>query len=34
MAANASFSHTFDTPGSYPYSCTIHPNMHGTIVVN
>lgn len=28
-----SFSFTFPTPGSYPYSCTIHPSMTGTVVV-
>jgi plastocyanin len=21
------------TPGSYPFTCTIHPEMHGTLVV-
>jgi amicyanin len=30
---NAKFSHTFTTPGTYPYICAIHPFMHGTIVV-
>lgn len=29
----ASFQHTFNTPGTYPYHCMIHPSMHGTIVV-
>jgi plastocyanin len=27
------FSHTFDDEGTFPYSCAIHPNMTGTIVV-
>ena len=27
------FSHTFATPGVYPYICTIHPYMAGKIVV-
>ena len=27
------FSHTFATPGVYPYICTIHPYMVGKIVV-
>jgi plastocyanin len=28
-----SFTFKFDTPGSYRYVCTIHPQMVGTIVV-
>jgi plastocyanin len=27
------FSHTFATPGVFPYICTIHPYMVGKIVV-
>jgi amicyanin len=27
------FSHTFKSPGTYAYSCSIHPYMHGTVVV-
>lgn len=27
------FSRTFATAGSYPYQCTIHPGMDGTIIV-
>jgi len=27
------YSYTFDTPGSYPYYCTIHKGMKGTIIV-
>jgi plastocyanin len=27
------FSHTFTTPGEYPYICTIHPYMVGKIIV-
>lgn len=27
------FSFTFTAPGEYPYVCTIHPGMEGTIVV-
>ena len=33
LANNATFSFTFDTAGSYPYHCTIHPGMTGTITV-
>ncbi|MFN8589975.1 MAG: cupredoxin domain-containing protein [Thermomicrobiales bacterium] len=28
------FSVTFDQRGVYAYHCDIHPNMHGTVVVN
>lgn len=27
------YFHTFDTPGVYPYRCTIHINMVGSVVV-
>jgi plastocyanin len=27
------FSHTFATQGTYHYICSIHPFMHGTVVV-
>jgi plastocyanin len=27
------FSVTFATPGTFAYTCTIHPSMHGTVVV-
>ena len=33
LAQNATFTHTFDTAGSYPYHCTIHPSMTATITV-
>jgi plastocyanin len=33
MANGASFSFTFDTPGTFTYHCAIHPNMTATIVV-
>jgi hypothetical protein len=29
----ASFSQTFDEPGTYAYSCLVHPNMKGTVQV-
>ncbi|MEU7163877.1 cupredoxin family copper-binding protein [Streptomyces morookaense] len=28
-----SFSYTFDSAGTFSYYCTVHPNMHGTVVV-
>ena len=28
-----SWTHTFTTPGTYTYHCTIHPSMSGTITV-
>ena len=33
LSNNATYSHTFDTAGSFPYHCTIHPGMTGTITV-
>ena len=33
IAQGASVSRTFDAAGSFPYHCTIHPNMKGTVVV-
>jgi plastocyanin len=27
------FSHTFTAPGTYPYSCKLHPRMTGTVTV-
>ncbi len=29
----ASYSKTFDKPGTYPYECGIHPSMKGTVIV-
>jgi len=33
IAANATGSHTFTAVGTFPYHCSIHPNMTATIVV-
>ena len=33
MDTNESFSFKFDKPGTYHYTCTIHPRMVGAIVV-
>jgi amicyanin len=30
---NGQFSHTFATPGTYDYICSIHPFMHGSVTV-
>lgn len=27
------FSHTFNTAGTFNYTCTIHPSMKGTVIV-
>lgn len=33
IAPGGSFSFTFSQTGTFPYRCTIHPNMVGTVVV-
>ncbi len=33
LPTGASFTFTFVNPGSYPYHCSIHPSMKGTVVV-
>jgi len=33
IEADASWSHTFNQPGEFPYFCTYHPEMKGTVVV-
>ena len=33
MDANGTFSFTFPTAGTFDYVCSIHPFMHGTVVV-
>jgi len=33
IMAGGSFSHTFDTAGTYDYFCMVHPWMEGTVIV-
>jgi plastocyanin len=33
LAPNAIFTYTFNSKGTFPYHCSIHPSMKGTIVV-
>jgi plastocyanin len=33
IPSGQSFSYTFTSPGTFPYHCTIHPSMTGTITV-
>jgi plastocyanin len=33
LQATGTWYHTFTTPGTYPYRCTVHHNMVGTVVV-
>jgi plastocyanin len=33
MGTGATFTHTFGTAGTFDYVCSIHPMMHGTVVV-
>ncbi|MFA5107700.1 MAG: cupredoxin family copper-binding protein [Patescibacteria group bacterium] len=33
LAPGQTYTFTFSTPGTYAYSCSIHPTMTGTIIV-
>ncbi len=33
LRPNATFKNTFEEPGEYSYSCSIHPSMRGTVIV-
>jgi len=33
MAEDDTFSHTFNEAGTFGYTCTIHPYMQGTVIV-
>lgn len=33
LAQGEGWSHGFDTPGSFPYHCEVHPTMMGTVIV-
>lgn len=33
LKAEGTFTHPFDTPGTYAYECSIHPTMTGTVTV-
>ncbi len=34
LSQGKSFEYIFNKPGTYPYHCTLHPNMKGEIVVS
>jgi plastocyanin len=34
VSAGASFSHAFMAAGTFPYHCTVHPSMTGTITIS
>ena len=33
LPKGAQYSFRFDTPGTYPYHCSIHPSMKATVIV-
>ena len=34
LGLNQTYSHTYSTPGTYTYHCSIHPFMKATVVVH
>jgi len=34
ISANGVYSHLFNTAGTFPYHCTIHPAMTANVIVN
>jgi len=34
LGNGAQYSHTFTSPGSYPYHCDFHPTMTATVIVS
>jgi plastocyanin len=33
LSTGNTYAHTFNTPGTYAYHCSIHPSMKGTVIV-
>jgi plastocyanin len=33
LSSGATYQHIFMTAGNFPYHCTIHPSMHGSVTV-
>jgi len=33
LGNGASYSHTFNSPGEFPYHCILHPSMIGKVIV-
>lgn len=33
LMTEGEYVHVFDAPGSYPYDCSIHPEMTGVVIV-
>ncbi len=33
LSSGNTYEHTFNTAGTYPYHCTVHPSMTGTVIV-
>lgn len=34
LSKSGTYTHTFTEPGTYHYTCSLHPDMRGTVIVS